>query len=284
MTTTVSHTYSDDTDLPEGWAIATFRDSSTGPARVFYAIHRGSTVWHALTRRDVENFIRRFSAGEPLPAPAETEPKHEYLSARCYSDGSPLPEGWEIESLMDDTFTPVTRYRGRKGGTVYAEHATRVVVENFIRDITSQDPPVDTALPAEFSQPVTEPQPKEVPAPVPAVSIPPAPTTRPKTRDHAGAWFVVAGVAGLLVGGISVGLVTMNQAPDGPATVTPASCLAAINYGEDLIETYGDGFAATMLSHLPTKAQKLTEANDEAQRLTPLYEAEVTKCRYEPTK
>lgn len=274
-------------------------------------------------------------------------PKHEYRSARCYSNGSPLPRGWEVRPAGErgyqafrDDYGPLFTSSSRKDVEGYATWASKraEVHARSPRDtadranaaanlangvkLPSGDTRYDTyasgvPLPegwvvryhadrreyvgyrdnrcearganrAEVDRRIqftvrTEGR-KEWDE-VYAVAAAEVAAARQAEVDQVSAlahrrerlWLAVGAVAGLLVGGIGMGLVAYNQAPETP--VTSESCLAAMDHADNLIAGYGDGLRGSMLSQPVAKAEALNAANDTVQRLTPLYEAEAMKCK-----
>lgn len=273
-------------------------------------------------------------------------PKHEYRSARCYSNGSPLPEGWEVRPVGErgyqafrDDYGPLftssvrkdvesyatwaaeradgmaraiadrarvaaelgngtklpsgdTRYETYASGyplpegwliRYHAEQETYIGYRDNIysfrcstRDEADRRVRFFTRVEARKVQQAADAKAAEAAA---ATAAQESEVDRLSAlmRRRERLWFVVGAVAGLIVGGTSVGLVAFNQAPDAP--VTPESCVSAMSYAEDLIEGYGDGFRGSMLSQPVAKAKALNEANETVQRLTPLYQREAMQCK-----
>lgn len=281
----------------------------------------------------------------------QTPAKHKYRSARCYSNGAPLPEGWEVRPAGErgyqafrDDYGPLFTSSSRKHVEGYVTWAAERAERTAARAIADRAnaaaelgngtklPSGDTCyetyasgypLPegwliryhvdrqeyvgyrdnrSEFRCSTRDDADRRVrffaradsraaqleaiaKAKANEATAKAAAAARESEVDRITAlmhrrerlWFVVGAVAGLIVGGTSVGLLAYNQAPETP--VTSEYCLAALGHADDLIAGYGDGLRGSMLSQPVAKSEALNAANDTVQRLTPLYEAEAMKCK-----
>lgn len=261
--------YSNGTPLPEGWEVRPVGERGYQAFRDDYGPLFTSSV-----RKDVESYVTQNSPAAPLSPRATADRARAAANLAngtqlpsgdtrydTYSSGVPLPEGWVVRYHADRR-----EYVGYRDNRCEARGANRAEVDRRIQFA------VRTEGRKEWDEVYAV-----AAAEVAAVRQPEADRLAALMHRRERLWAVVGTVAGLIVGGTSVGLVAYNQAPETP--VTSEYCLAAMGYADDLIAGYGDGLRGSMLSQPVDKAEALNAANDTVQRLTPLYEAEAMKCK-----
>lgn len=254
----ISHTYADGTPLPLGWTINAVIPATPGAEWTFEGHYGGVKHIVSGTRADVERNIAAFS--RPLGDTNYPE----------FESGYPLPDGWIIRYHADNREYVGYCDERRRFSCQTREEADRRI--RFVERVEARqrwdaenaatDAVASARSAVEEATKATE---------VDRVSR----IMRRRERF----WLIAGAAAGLLVGGVGVGLVAANQAPEQIThEVTPTACWQALTDSDAVVDAYSDRIRAQGITATGPRLQALAEAAADAEKAITAYEASKAEC------